>query len=340
MAQSTPAPASSGHLPAATVSLPAGVTVAADARVLQCGALAALGGALAAAAACPPAGAAAAADPGWRVPQSTPVPASLEFQPAATGNAALLPLPLRPYAAVLREAAGIMPASGPAGLLSPRVALAQKTLSDMAEGEQRLAHEQMLRTHREEQVGQYLRQFLLQHEQQKQQDDERIRGLEATSQASRAALIAAYQSTQAQGVRQLGCAGVGHVGGAGMAAATMQPAGSAAGSLNRSVQGRGQLGRAHVGVRPTGGAGMAAAWLQPAGEAGVALDGRSRASGGAATVRSAIMLQSGEARRRLDLARFPLGVPSAAEMEYAKQMSTAVGADSGGRAAVHHAEGL
>jgi len=78
-------------------------------------------------------------------------------------------------------------------------------------------------------------------------------------------------------------------------------------------------------LRPTGGAGMAAAWLQPAGEAGVALDGRSRAAGRAAMVQSAITLQSGEALRRLDLARFPLGVPSAAEMEYAKQMSTAVG---------------
>lgn len=146
----------------------------------------------------------------------------------------------------------------------------------------------------------------------------------AYPKASRAAVRAALERTLGQGCCQLGCAGVGHSGDAGAAAASMQPAGEAAVPLGSPVQGSGQLGRVDVGLRPTGGAGMAAACPQPAGDAAVALGGLPRATGRAAMVQSAV-LQSGEARPRLDLARFPLGVPSAAEMAYARELSAAKG---------------
>ena len=316
-AQNTSAPALSGHLPAATVSMRAGEGAAADVRTPQCSPAPAPGGAPATAAASLPAGAAAAADPGWRVPQCTLAPAPGEAQPAAAGGAALLTLPPHPCAAALREAAGSGPASTPAGLPSPLTAWAQNALNDMAERDEQLAQQLALLDYQDQQWDQHRDWFRRQNAELRQHLH--------TLEASRAAVRAALERTLGQGSCQLGCAGVGHSDDSGVAAASMQPAGRAAVPLGSPVQGRGQLGRLDIGLRPTCGAGTAAACLQPAADAAVALGGQYHATGRAAMAQSAAVLQSGEARPRLDLARFPLGVPSAAELAYARELSVAKG---------------
>ena len=205
---------------------------------------------------------------------------------------------------------------------SPLTAWAQSALNNMASSEERLARQLELLDHQDQQWEQWAQQ----REQQKRQHAELMQRLRHTLEASRAAVRAALERTLAQGGCQLGCAGVAHSGDAGVAVASMQPAGGAAVPLGSRVQGRCQLGRVDLELRPMCGAGTAAACLQPAGEALVAVGGQSHATGRAAMAQSAAVLQSGAARARLDFSRFPLGAPSAAELAYARELSVAVGA--------------
>lgn len=194
-------------------------------------------------------------------------------------------------------------------VLSPRAALAQQALNAMAGSERRLEHERGLLYHLLALVA---------------QKDREIQGWSSKAEADREALVAALQTHSAPSAGQPADARVGRLRGAGTLAPSMRPAGGAAAPLGSGAQGWGQPGCGGVGLAR--GARTAAACLQPRGGPGVLLGGQPCASDSAAMLQSAAALESGMALRRLDAARFPLGVPSAAELELqlAQELSAAM----------------